>query len=135
VLTGDQLPRNLFRGTQKAFAFDNLAHAAARTAVDKGWHRQLASDERAFLYLPFEHSERRSDQHLSVGLFTELRDATPPGRRHLTGAYLRHAHQHRDLIERFGRFPHRNEALGRAASDAELDYLRSASGFGQQADA
>ncbi|NIM69164.1 MAG: DUF924 family protein, partial [Xanthomonadales bacterium] len=78
-----------------------------------------AADERAFLYLPFQHSEEVMDQHLAVGLVTALRDASPRGYRELTGGYLRSAQQHRDLILRFGRFPHRNAILGRASTSDE----------------
>jgi uncharacterized protein (DUF924 family) len=68
-----------------------------------------------------------------VGLFSALRDDTPAGRRHLTGSFLRHAMQHRDIILRFGRFPHRNAVLGRRSKPAERRYLQSASDFGQSA--
>lgn len=129
VLTCDQLPRNLFRDTPRAFASDHLALAAARHAVECGWDLALGFDQRAFLYLPFEHSESLVDQHTSVGLFSELRDQTPMGMRDLTGGYLRFAHQHRDVIRRFGRFPHRNAVLGRASSPEEQAYLSAGGGF------
>ncbi len=125
VLLNDQLPRNLHRGSARAFACDERALAAARGGVRARQDRDLSFDERAFFYLPFEHSEDLLDQHTSVGLFTELRDATPPGQRHLTGDYLRHAHQHRDTIRRFGRFPYRNDALGRVSTPEEEAYLES----------
>ncbi|MEZ5560662.1 MAG: DUF924 family protein [Pseudomonadales bacterium] len=133
VLACDQLPRNLYRGSERAFATDALALAVARRAVDDRIDLGLGYDARAFLYLPFEHSEAPSDQHASVGLFSRLRDDTPPGRRHLTGAYLKYAQQHRDIVLRFGRFPHRNALLGRPSSAAELEYLKSATTFGQGA--
>jgi len=132
VLVTDQFPRQVYRGTARAFATDPLALRAAGVAIDAGHDRTLAFDERAFLYLPFEHSERLSDQARSVQLFTALRDDTPQGRRHLTGDYLRHARIHQDLIERFGRFPHRNAALGRSSTPEEVSYLQTASGFGQR---
>ena len=125
ILLCDQLPRTLYRGTARAFAGDQRALGAARAGVQRRLDRGLTFDERAFFYLPFEHSEDLVDQHTSVGLFSELRDATPQGYRHLTGAYLRHAHQHRDTVLRFGRFPHRNEALGRASSATEQAYLEA----------
>ncbi len=135
VLVCDQLPRNIYRGTARAFATDRRAVAAAREAVRIGVDLALALEERAFLYLPFQHSEDILDQHLAVGLFTALRDASPKGYRDLTGGYLRSAQQHRDLIERFGRFPHRNAALGRASTTEEAAYLEDGKTFGQAADA
>jgi uncharacterized protein (DUF924 family) len=131
ILVCDQFPRHLHRGRAAAFTFDALALAVARGGIDCGFDLALDLDERAFFYLPFEHSERLLDQHLAVGLFTALRDATPAAQRQLTGAWLRHAQQHRDLILRFGRFPHRNAALARESSPLELDYLGTASDFGQ----
>ena len=131
IIVCDQLPRHLHRGNPAAFAFDAGALAAARAGIAAGVDRVLGFDERAFFYLPFEHAESILDQHTAVGLFTALRDATPSGRRHLTGAWLRHAAQHRDLILRFGRFPYRNAALGRNSTAAELDYLTSGSAGSQ----
>ena len=130
VIVGDQFPRNLFRGTAEAFAFDHLALAAARKLISEGQDRALGFDERAFLYLPFEHSEDLVDQHTSVGLFSQLRDQTPEGSRHMTAGYLQHAHQHRDIVQRFGRFPHRNAALGRVSSREEAEFAEGG-GFGQ----
>ncbi|NIP16393.1 MAG: DUF924 family protein [Pseudomonadales bacterium] len=135
VLVCDQLPRNIYRGTARAFATDRLALKAARDAVRAGVDLRLAPDERGFLYLPFEHSEDVLDQHLAVGLFTALRDASPKDKRDLTGGYLRSAQQHRDLIVQFGRFPHRNAILGRGSTPAEAAYLEDHSTFGQTANA
>ena len=82
--------------------------------------------------MPFQHSESRLDQHAAVGLFSALRDATPTGKRAITGQYLRHAHQHRDIVLRFGRFPHRNDLLGRTSSAAERAFLEDGGRFGQE---
>ena len=131
ILICDQFSRQAYRGSPLAFATDPLALEVARSAIEARLDLGLAWDHRAFLYLPFEHSESVVDQHTAVGLFTQLRDATPQGYRHLTGSYLQHAHQHRDIVLRFGRFPHRNAVLGRDSSPAELTYLEDASGFGQ----
>lgn len=131
ILVCDQFSRQVFRGSPRAFATDPLALEMARSAIDARLDQGLAWDHRAFLYIPFEHSESAVDQHTAVGLFTQLRDATPQGYRHLTGSYLQHAHQHRDIILRFGRFPHRNAVLARESSPAELAYLEDASSFGQ----
>lgn len=123
ILLTDQLPRNLFRDDPRAFATDPIALDLAKVLVDAGQDQALAFDERAFCYLPFEHSESLLDQHTAVGLFTALRDSTPQGQRHLTGSYLQHAHQHRDTVLRFGRFPFRNAALGRTSTPTELAYI------------
>ena len=130
IVVTDQFPRNVFRGQREAFATDPLALDAARDGIRLGYDRELAWDERAFFYLPFEHSEDLIDQHTSVGLFTQLRDETPAGRRHLTGNTLRYAHQHRDIVARFGRFPHRNPVLGRESSAEELAFAEGGA-FGQ----
>lgn len=123
ILLCDQLPRNIFRNDPRAFATDPIALDIAKTLVNDGHDQRLEFDERAFCYLPLEHSESLLDQHTAVGLFSALRDSTPQGQRHLTGNYLKHAHQHRDTIARFGRFPFRNAVLGRTSTSEELDYI------------
>lgn len=133
VLLSDQFSRQVHRGSAAAFATDPLALATARHLVEEGADRTLALDERAFLYMPFEHSESRLDQHTSVGLFTALRDDTPSGRRQVTGQYLRYAQQHRDIVLRFGRFPHRNGVLDRPSTAEEAAFLETASDYGQSA--
>jgi uncharacterized protein (DUF924 family) len=117
VVLLDQFPRNLFRGQARAFAGDQRARALAARALDAGWDQALASLERSFLYLPFEHSEALADQERSVALFASLPAAS------WRAGVVRHAEQHRDVILRFGRFPHRNQALGRVSTAAELAYL------------
>ena len=131
IVLCDQLPRNIFRGTAAAFKWDPLALAAARSGVAAGQDRTLALDERAFFYMPFEHSERMIDQYLAVGLFATLRDEAPGELRSIYGNMLRFAQQHRDIILRFGRYPHRNAVLGRESSSEELAYIASSDGFGQ----
>jgi uncharacterized protein (DUF924 family) len=131
ILLTDQLPRNIFRGTAQAFRWDPLALEIARKGLQADADRQLALDERSFFYMPFEHSETLLDQHLAVGLFTYLRDTSPKQSRDVTGNTLRFAQQHRDIILKFGRFPHRNEALGRQSSQAERDFIAAGDGFGQ----
>ena len=113
----DQLSRNIYRGTPEAFAQDGRALDIARSAVERGFDRQLPPLRRMFLYLPFEHSEDRAMQARSVELFESLR-----GPDWLDDA-IDYAHRHRDVIERFGRFPHRNAILGRSSTAAELEYL------------
>lgn len=110
ILLFDQFPRNMFRLSAEQFATDTLALAIAKGATEKGFDHEVTHDERAFLYLPFEHSESLADQNRSILFFTELGDTH----------YLKFARLHRDIIERFGRFPHRNAILGRAPRVAEV---------------
>lgn len=109
VILFDQFPRNMFRGHADQFATDPLALAIAEAAVEKDFDQVLPSDERGFLYMPFEHSERIDDQNRSILLFTKLGNEK----------MLHFAHLHHDIIERFGRFPHRNAMLGRAPRPEE----------------
>jgi uncharacterized protein (DUF924 family) len=110
VILFDQLPRNMFRGHADQFATDTLALAVARGAVERGLDEELDPGERGFLYLPFEHSESLDDQRQSLLLFTKLGDPL----------YLDYAKKHLVIIERFGRFPHRNAMLGRAPRPDEI---------------
>jgi uncharacterized protein (DUF924 family) len=123
----DQVPRNIHRGTARAFAADPLARDVAREAVLVRRHDlRLTAMQRIFLYLPFEHSEAMVDQDLSVALFEGLRDdsraAAPDGA-------IDYAWRHRRVVARFGRFPHRNAALARANSEAETAFLARHGGF------
>ncbi len=117
VIVLDQLPRNIDRGTPKAFSGDAAALAIAAAAISTGFDRALLPVERVFLYLPFEHSEDLADQDRSVALFEAL--AGEPD----MALTIDYAHRHRDVIRRFGRFPHRNPILGRTNSAAENAYL------------
>jgi uncharacterized protein (DUF924 family) len=110
VILFDQFPRNMFRGHADQFATDHLALAIAKAAVDQGVDKELEPRERGFLYMPFEHSENLGDQNRGVLLFTELGDSN----------HLKYAKLHRDVIEKFGRFPHRNALLGRTPRSAEI---------------
>jgi uncharacterized protein (DUF924 family) len=109
VILFEQFPRNIFRGTADAYSTDTNALAIAKEAIARGFDKELAPDERKFLYMPFQHSERLEDQNRAVLLFTELGDEHQLG-------YAKH---HREIIERFGRFPHRNAILGRASRPDE----------------
>ena len=112
----DQISRNLYRGQAEAFAADVRARAIARQMIARGFDLVLTRVERGFVYLPFEHSEDLADQEESVRLFAALRaEAEDDG--------LDYALRHRDVIRRFGRFPHRNAALGRVSTAAEAAYL------------
>jgi len=110
VILFDQFPRNMFRGHAEQFATDHLALAIAKDALEKGFDENLQQQERGFLYMPFQHSENVADQNRGVLLFTELGEAEQLG----------YAKKHRDVIERFGRFPHRNAILGRAPRPEEV---------------
>jgi uncharacterized protein (DUF924 family) len=119
VVVLDQFPRNMFGGTPRAFASDALALATSTAAIDRGFDLALGVRERAFLYMPFQHSEERAVQARSVQLFAQLDDRDG----------LDYARQHKEIIDRFGRFPHRNQVLGRASTPAELEFLKMHPGF------
>lgn len=124
ILLLDQFPRNLFRGTARAFAGDAHALEAARHALASGYDRGMRPVERLFAYLPFEHSESPEDQRLSCRLMRPLADYPE------TDDAYRYAVRHLEVIQRFGRFPHRNAALGRASTEEELAFLKQpGSGF------
>jgi len=127
ILLADQFARNLYRNDARAWALDAQARAAAVQGIRRGFDRGLGIDHRAFFYRPFAHAEELLYQHLSVGLYTSLRDSSAPTLRQITGNELRSAQQHRDVIQRFGRFPHRNQLLGRHSTSAELAYLAAKS--------
>lgn len=129
LLLLDQLPRNLFRGSPRAFATDDSALALAAQTIDSGGDRLLEPIERVFVYLPFEHSEEASDQQRSVELFEALLSTASESARDAFQGFLDYAIAHRDCIERFGRFPNRNHALGRASTDAERQFLSEGGGF------
>lgn len=132
VLLLDQLSRNLYRGTARAFANDAQALALAKESIERAYDRSLGVLERVFLYMPFEHSESLDDQHSSLELFGALMRAAPePLENYLKSAY-EHAVLHCEIVERFGRFPHRNELLGRQSTASEKQYLeQGAQRFGQ----
>lgn len=111
VILFDQVPRNAYRDTAEAFGTDHRALAIAKTAVAGAFDVDLSKDERLFLYLPFEHSENRDDQRDSVRLIGQLGDPD----------LLKYAQDHQAMIERFGRFPHRNKALGRTDREGEAE--------------
>jgi uncharacterized protein (DUF924 family) len=115
----DQFPRNAFRGTAHAFATDPLARAVAARALEAGHDLQVEGDIRRFFYLPFQHSEDRADQDLQVRLFQTRMERKPDDR---------WAEHHQGIIARFGRFPHRNRALGRETTPEEQAFL-DADGF------
>jgi uncharacterized protein (DUF924 family) len=119
VVILDQFPLNMYRGRAESYATGELAVAAAKLVVAKGFDRDLTRERVAFLYLPFMHSESLADQDRGIELFeaADLKDN------------LRFARHHRELIRRFRRFPHRNVALGRESTPEELEYLNSPGAF------
>jgi uncharacterized protein (DUF924 family) len=120
----DQIPRNIFRGTPRAFETDPKAVEVAKSAIEKGFDQELDVERRKFLYLPFMHSEVLAEQERSVALSLQIGDEK-------TQAY---AEDHADIIRRFGRFPHRNTILGRESTEEELAFLQGgAKDYGQSA--
>lgn len=115
----DQFPLNMFRGQPESFATEQQAIGVSRHAVDQGFDRQIPKERLAFLYMPLMHSESLDDQDRSIALFEAagLEDN------------LRFARHHREIVRRFGRFPHRNAILGRASSEEELRWLESDEAF------
>lgn len=131
VLLFDQVPRNIHRGTAEAFACDARARALAVALIDAGGDAGLAPIERVFLRLPFEHAEDPALQERAVAELEALARSCGPAWRELLEGYAGYARRHRDVIARFGRFPHRNAALGRASTSEELAYLEDGERFGQ----
>jgi uncharacterized protein (DUF924 family) len=121
ILLCDQFSRNIHRKTARAFAGDGKAIEIARIALAHFYPAAFPVDVRLFFYMPFQHSEHLADQELCVALFKALGNTEND----------KHAVDHRDIVARYGRFPHRNEVLGRASTPEEIDYLKTAKRFGQ----
>ncbi len=119
VIVLDQFPLNMYRGTGLSFSTEGLARKVAAGAIERGWDDGLDEAGKAFLYLPFMHSEALADQDRAVALFEAA------GMEH----NLRYACHHREIVRRFGRFPHRNAALGRDSTAEELEWLQSKGAF------
>lgn len=126
ILLLDQFTRSIFRGTAEAFAGDRRALRLCKEGLEKGHDRALEYAERVFFYMPLEHAEDLDAQERSIRQFQRLYNEVPDSRRPEARNNLDYAHQHRDLIVRFGRFPYRNAALGRDSSEEELSYLNQA---------
>lgn len=130
ILLTDQLPRNIYRDTPQAFAFDTQARALCNNGLAQGHDQALRPIERVFFYLPLEHSEDRDDQARCVALMQQLADAAAPAHQQLYEGYLDFALRHQIIVDRFGRFPHRNQILGRAHTAEEQQFLQQpGSGF------
>lgn len=121
ILLCDQFPRNCFRKTARAFAGDARAIEIARYALARFYPSVFPVDMRLFFYMPFGHSEQLADQQLACALFETIGGENN----------IKSAHEHRDVVARFGRFPHRNEVLGRSTTSEELEYLKNANRYGQ----
>lgn len=119
VILLDQFPLNMFRGSAKSFSTEARSRETARAAIDQGFDQDLTASQKSFLYMPFMHSEDLDDQALALKLFDQ------PG----LEKNLRFSRHHYGIVERFGRFPHRNEILGRKSTDSEVEYLNSKQGF------
>lgn len=130
ILLTDQFPRNIWRGQAAAFAFDVLALRWAKATIERGLDGDARPIERVFLYLPLEHSEDLADQRKAVRLFDTLAGEVTSEQRPAFAGYLDYARRHLEIIEGFGRFPHRNAALGRETRAEEAAFLRQpGSGF------
>ena len=123
LLLLDQFPRNLFRNQARSFATDSQALALAKNLVNRGQDKSLPAVQRFFVYVPFEHSEVLADQNRCVELMQTLIATVPDMDEALKGG-LDYAIRHRNVIQRFGRFPHRNEILGRQSTPEEHEFLQ-----------
>lgn len=119
VILFDQLPLNMYRGQFDGFVTERAALECAKRALDKNWDQALTSAQQAFLYMPFMHSEQLSDQDKAIELFAAAGQTEN----------AKYAHHHRDIVQRFGRFPHRNAILGRESTPEELEYLKANDAF------
>ena len=118
IIVLDQFPRNLYRGKPQSFATDRMALEMANYALEQNYDRQLLPVQRWFIYLPLEHSENLADQKRSLQLFSSLKDDPD------SESTIDYAQKHLDIIKRFGRFPHRNEILGRESTPEEIEFLK-----------
>ena len=119
VIVLDQFSRNMFRGSPRSFATDARALSISQHAIAAGLDRQLDRQQRWFLYMPFQHAEDRAAQARAIELFTQLDDPENLG----------YARRHQEIIDRFGRFPHRNEVLGRVSTPEEAEFIATHRGF------
>ena len=121
IILCDQFTRNIYRKSADAYCGDATALVSARAAVARGFHLTVPRDARTFYFTPFHHSENLADQEMSCAPFETIADADNKS----------YGRKHRDIVARFGRFPHRNAVLGRKSTPEELDYLKTAERFGQ----
>lgn len=121
IIVLDQFPRHMFRGSPDSFATDKKALLVAKEAISKGFDQILNPTKRGFMYLPFQHSEVLTDQRRSVELYEAMKDVNPTG--HM------YAVRHFEPIDKFGRFPHRNDVIGRESTPEEVEFLKTHKGF------
>jgi len=131
IILLDQFSRNIFRGAAMAFDQDRQARKLCRQAMEKGQDMLLPPVQRAFLYMPLQHSERKADQDLAVECYEQLARSTQGILGDFMASFVQSAGDHREIIARFGRFPHRNKALGRTSTPEEAAYLQGGKRFGQ----
>jgi uncharacterized protein (DUF924 family) len=124
ILLTDQFPRHIHRNTPDAFACDPLARLWCKEGIGTGVDQSLRPIERVFFYLPLQHSERMEDQDQSLARYQALVDGADAGHKQTFDGFLRFAVRHRDIIKRFGRFPHRNQILSRESRPDELAFLK-----------
>ncbi len=123
IILVDQFSRNIYRGTPKAFSFDPMARELTLDGLNKGDDLKLFPIERAFFYLPLEHAEDLKLQELSVAKFKNLLADAPPSLKPIFQNWVDNAQEHYEIIKKFGRFPYRNDALGRKSTPEELEFL------------
>ena len=132
VILLDQFTRNIFRKTARAFAGDAKALAVADAMVESGRDKELSITERVFLYMPYQHAEDIAVHDKSIKIFTVLHAEAPENMKERAASNLDYAKRHRDIIARFGRFPHRNAVLGREPTEEEKQFLDGGgASFGQ----
>lgn len=124
IILTDQFPRNMYRNTPESFAYDEMARAWCKEGLRINAHRALRPIERVFFYLPLEHSESMDDQEQAVALFRVLAEDSGAQGREVFAGFLDYAVRHREVIARFGRFPHRNHILGRESTEDEIAFLK-----------
>jgi len=129
VILLDQMSRNVHRDSPEAFAADDRAQRATLEAVDRGFDRELGVQERAFLYMPMMHSEDTAHHERSIELFAQLAEDAPDDMKERCRTFLKYAHAHKDVVDRFGRYPHRNRVLGRESTPEEIEHLRDHPGW------
>lgn len=133
IILLDQFCRNIFRGSPMAFAGDHFALTYTKELIQLKQDLQLSAFERVFCYIPFEHAESLIEQNSAVELFTRLEEDAPAGHLEKFKGFTQFAHIHKDIIEKFYRFPHRNDVMGRISTEAELNYIQDGGHtFGQK---
>jgi uncharacterized protein (DUF924 family) len=130
IILSDQFSRNLFRNDPKCFSYDPKAISATKHALKEKYNEKLNLFERVFLYMPLMHAEDKQDQQLGVNLFADLIDLAEESKKPVFKNFHSFAIMHQKIIDRFGRFPHRNVILSRTTTQEEADFLKNEhSGF------